>query len=190
MPFILTPSVNSEKVWDRYVLWPLHLDLIYLPIVLVTLLFGLVNAVQCIDNYDDPTNGATNSPTNSQAAAWVFHRNMSRKSSTNLVNSIFILLNILTPFVALVVSVINIYLYSTRSLNPVLSLITSIIMLGGWTTVLVWQGIFGPAGRWDYFNSRGLKVSSGVWIVLIVGGTLAGLMWVFVILLGHSVNSD
>lgn len=69
MPFILTPSVNSEKVWDRYVLWPLHLDLIYLPIVLVTLLFGLVNAVQCIDNYDDPTNGATNSPTNSQAAA-------------------------------------------------------------------------------------------------------------------------
>ena len=69
MPFTISPSVSSEQVWGRFVLLPFHLEVIYLPVVLVTLLFGLANAVQCSDNYTDPTNGGTNNPTDSEATA-------------------------------------------------------------------------------------------------------------------------
>ena len=77
---------------------------------------------------------------------------------------------------ALFVSSVNLYLYTTHVLHPALSLTTSLIMLGGWSTAVIFQGMAGPEGAWEYMNSRGLYVSTGVWIVMIAAGTLAGLL--------------
>lgn len=150
MPLIIEPSVATAKSWGRQSRRILRLNLSTCALSALAFLCALIHAVQTSDDYTaSPTGFFGNNPSPLQ------------------VRVIYILLNVLTPLVAVMVALLSVDAWLHRHLSPKWSLAAGLVMVGGWATVLAFQTSFGPRGRWNVvrgYSQRDASTGAVVWI--------------------------
>ena len=114
MPFIFTPSRQTIELWGSGIHHPLRIELVALVTSAILLYFSVAQVV------------------------FIYQLRILRPSSDDFGDGISALIptSILMPLLTIILSTVDLYLYSIGVLHPVWTLVTALLMTGGWATVM------------------------------------------------------
>lgn len=142
MPSVVIPSKPTAELWGSQIRHALRIEL-------VVLLLSTVSLVTCVAQIVHAL-GA-------QRLDQIVHTAIPNSSLTYSHHVVLAREIIVLPVVNLFLSIADMYWYSIRSLNPVWTLVSSMIMLGGWIIFTYFAVVDHPFDNYSVEDKTGLN---------------------------------